>query len=198
MNNMMKSVGNLRTTIVGVLLAILTYWSQIGTKLPQNKGEWFAFLVATGMAALGVLAKDGATGSSPGDAGRASLSAIMLSLALTFGVLTPLTLNTGCSYMQKIIPGFPQTSEQSVQALKGSAAVANNAFAAAIRAGQIKADEAQVLKRTYFDPMDVAIRELETASDAGRLDDVPGLLDEAERALDLAESILRARDIQLE
>lgn len=64
--NVVKAASNWRTSAVGIGLAVLTYWSSIGTKLPENQAEWFAFAVATGLAALGVLSKDGATGSSSG------------------------------------------------------------------------------------------------------------------------------------
>jgi len=61
----MQSLMNYRTTIIGVAFAVLTYWAGIGAQLPETSADWFAFAVATGLAALGVLAKDGATGSAP-------------------------------------------------------------------------------------------------------------------------------------
>lgn len=61
----MKALGNWRTSAIGVALAVLTYWHQVGGKLPATADEWFGFGVATLLAALGVLAKDGATGSPP-------------------------------------------------------------------------------------------------------------------------------------
>lgn len=61
----MQSLANWKTSAVGIGIAVLTYWSQVGANLPQTRGDWFAFGVATGLAALGVLAKDGSTGSAP-------------------------------------------------------------------------------------------------------------------------------------
>lgn len=62
---MITDLMNYRTTIVGVLLAVLTYVSSVGTELPDTGGEWLQFFVSMSLAALGVLAKDANVGSKP-------------------------------------------------------------------------------------------------------------------------------------
>lgn len=61
----MSELFNYRTTILGALLAVLTYVSSVGTELPDTGGEWLQFFVSMTLAALGVVAKDAATGSKP-------------------------------------------------------------------------------------------------------------------------------------
>lgn len=68
-DSVLSSVGsglkNSHTTVIGVIVAICTYISQVGGNLPQTKGDWLSFLASLGMVALGVLAKDARTGSQP-------------------------------------------------------------------------------------------------------------------------------------
>lgn len=61
----MSELFNYRTTILGALLAVLTYVASVGTELPDTGGEWLQFFVSMTLAALGVVAKDAATGSKP-------------------------------------------------------------------------------------------------------------------------------------
>lgn len=53
------------TTLLGALLGVLTYASQVGAKLPETKQEWWGFGVGAGLAALGFASKDATTGSRP-------------------------------------------------------------------------------------------------------------------------------------
>jgi hypothetical protein len=66
MEDIIKALGNYRTTIVGAILGVLVYWQGVGAQLPRTEDEWFAFAVGTGLALFGALAKDGSTGSDPG------------------------------------------------------------------------------------------------------------------------------------
>ena len=58
-------LGNMWTTIIGVLLGMLTYLQANGTSLPTTRAGWLAFLIAALMAALGTVSKDATTGSRP-------------------------------------------------------------------------------------------------------------------------------------
>ncbi len=49
---------NWKTTVIGVVFAVLTYIMGIGAKLPSTKQEWFSFVIACALAAIGVVAKD--------------------------------------------------------------------------------------------------------------------------------------------
>lgn len=57
-----KATSDLKTTILGVLLALLTYLSTVGGKLPTTRDEWFVFIVGCGLALVGFLLKDSAIG----------------------------------------------------------------------------------------------------------------------------------------
>ena len=64
MNGVLKALQNSNTTVAGLILAVLTYTQEVGANLPSGGDEWTATLVAMALAAFGVLAKDGKTGSS--------------------------------------------------------------------------------------------------------------------------------------
>lgn len=66
MDELIKGLGNYRTTILGFALGVLTYWGSVGAKLPSTPEEWFAFAVSSALAGFGVVAKDASTGSGPG------------------------------------------------------------------------------------------------------------------------------------
>ena len=55
------SIKNWWTTGAGIFTGIGQYWAQYGTTMPQTKAQWASFLLGLGIAALGVLAKDGFT-----------------------------------------------------------------------------------------------------------------------------------------
>ena len=61
-----KSLANYRTSAAGLALGALLWWQGTGFRLPESKQEWAATLGAAAIAVLGILAKDGATGSAPG------------------------------------------------------------------------------------------------------------------------------------
>jgi len=57
--------GNWRTTVIGFVAAIFTYFAALGPNLPTTKADWLKTLGAAVLAALGVAAKDANTGSKP-------------------------------------------------------------------------------------------------------------------------------------
>jgi uncharacterized protein with PQ loop repeat len=63
MNTML---GNWRTTMIGFVAAIFTYFAALGPNLPTTKADWLKALGAAVLAALGVAAKDANVGSKPG------------------------------------------------------------------------------------------------------------------------------------
>jgi hypothetical protein len=62
---MKQSIANYRTSLTGLLLGGLVWWQSTGCQIPQTKQEWTNTLVGAAVAVIGVLAKDGATGSAP-------------------------------------------------------------------------------------------------------------------------------------
>jgi hypothetical protein len=66
MLSLRKSLANYRTSAAGLLLGGLVWWQSTGFRIPQTKQEWTATLGGAAIAVLGVLAKDAATGSQPG------------------------------------------------------------------------------------------------------------------------------------
>jgi hypothetical protein len=70
MLSLRKSVANYRTTAAGLALGALLWWQGTGFTIPATRQEWTATLGAAAIAVLGVLAKDGATGSQPGQEGE--------------------------------------------------------------------------------------------------------------------------------
>lgn len=65
MGSFRKSLGNWWTTIAGLLTGIGMYISKSGAKIPSTWDEAVNFLLGLGIVMMGVLAKDGKTGSSP-------------------------------------------------------------------------------------------------------------------------------------
>lgn len=63
-----KSLANYRTSAAGALLGALVWWQGTGFQIPQTRQEKAAALAGVALAVLGVLAKDGAVGSPPGQA----------------------------------------------------------------------------------------------------------------------------------
>ena len=61
-----KALANARTTLARVLFATLVQWQATGCTWPQTRQEWTTTLVSLAILVLGCLAKDGATGSRPG------------------------------------------------------------------------------------------------------------------------------------
>ena len=65
MNNLAKAIGNVQTSAAGVALGSAYYGGTVGIQIPQTQGDWFNFAVSVLLAILGLLAKDGKTGSAP-------------------------------------------------------------------------------------------------------------------------------------
>jgi hypothetical protein len=63
---MPRGLGNFRTTVAGLVGAVIVYAQGVGAKTPETKQEWATFAFGLVIAALGYLAKDAATGSAPG------------------------------------------------------------------------------------------------------------------------------------
>lgn len=66
MNNVLNSTfGNWRTTLFGVLNALMTFFllGPGANGMPQNRQEWFGLIGAIGQIVWGSVMKDGATGS---------------------------------------------------------------------------------------------------------------------------------------
>ena len=61
-----KALGNVGTTLAGLLAASATYFAGVGGKLPTNSQEWTMAASSIALLALGVLSKDATTGSAPG------------------------------------------------------------------------------------------------------------------------------------
>jgi len=65
LRELINSLKNYRTTLIGMGLAVGLYLQSVGTEWPTGPGGWAAMAVSIGVIALGVAAKDGATGSAP-------------------------------------------------------------------------------------------------------------------------------------
>jgi predicted CDP-diglyceride synthetase/phosphatidate cytidylyltransferase len=67
MDGLSKALKNVQTTIAGlgggILIQLLT---GSGIHWPQSGAQWQAFVTALIIAAVGILSKDGKTGSAPG------------------------------------------------------------------------------------------------------------------------------------
>ena len=62
----MKAIKNWQTTAWGFIGGLATYITTVGVKIPETRQEWGAFVLGAVVAGLGAAAKDGATGSAPG------------------------------------------------------------------------------------------------------------------------------------
>jgi len=58
-------LGNMWTTILGVLAGAFYYLKTNGATMPTTKAEWMNLLFAALLAGLGLTSKDASTGSTP-------------------------------------------------------------------------------------------------------------------------------------
>ena len=54
-----------KTTMIGILAGMITYFSQLGPNLPTTTAEWGTAFVAALLAALGMGAKDANVSNAP-------------------------------------------------------------------------------------------------------------------------------------
>lgn len=54
-----------KTTVIGILAGIITYFSQLGPNLPNTAAEWGTAFVAALLAALGMGAQDANVSNAP-------------------------------------------------------------------------------------------------------------------------------------
>lgn len=57
--------GSWKTTVIGLLAGIVTYFSQLGPNLPTTAAEWGTAFVAALLASLGLGAKDSNVSNAP-------------------------------------------------------------------------------------------------------------------------------------
>ena len=56
---------NWKTTIIGVVAAVLNYFASLGANLPQTPEDWGHVLLSAALVGFGVLAKDFNVSNSP-------------------------------------------------------------------------------------------------------------------------------------
>jgi len=102
MDALLVMIGNWRTTLLGLLSAVVIYEAGVGNKLPATRQEWWAFALGVLFLALGLASKDARTGSRP---------LVLAVILLGFG---------GCA----TIPGNPSSMspEQIKEAVKDKSA----------------------------------------------------------------------------
>lgn len=81
----LRAIGNIWTTLFGVLAGMADYLTQVGVKIPETQEEFYRLIFDAFLVGIGVMAKDATTGSKPsGPAGPAALGAALFAFAMLF------------------------------------------------------------------------------------------------------------------
>lgn len=65
MEQLLTMLGNWKTSLVGLAIAVTTYEMGVGNKIPETKQEWANAAFGVMALLLGLAAKDATTGSKP-------------------------------------------------------------------------------------------------------------------------------------